>query len=386
MAGVHWCFFNSRGSGCWFLASALLDKHKHQPMDTPHRRMAQRLLWPRHRIQLMEMSMPLPGPRNSLTDIPGLLVGHAEDPAAQTGVTVIRTAGAWTAGVDIRGGGPGGRETAALEPQNMVGQLHALVFSGGSVFGLGAADAVAAALSAEGVGLQLHAGAPAIPIVPAAVLHDLANAGNKHWGLEPPYRRLGFSALNAAGKEIAEGRVGAGVGAMAGILPGGLGSASLDLGDGLIVAALAVANPIGSVYMPDGETFWAWPWEVDGEFGGHRPDFQQQVAEPIPELSRLDAMGRLQTGANTTLVVVACNARLTTAECTRLAIMAQDGIARAVRPAHLPFDGDTVFALACGAQEIASGPRRQVDVGRLGSAAADCVARAIARGVYRGKY
>ncbi|MFS2192464.1 P1 family peptidase, partial [Pseudomonas sp. Pseusp88] len=154
--------------------------------------------------------MPLPGPRNSLTDIPGLLVGHAEDTAAQTGVTVIRTAGAWTAGVDIRGGGPGGRETAALEPQNMVGQLHALVFSGGSVFGLGAADAVAAALSAEGVGLQLHAGAPAIPIVPAAVLHDLANAGNKQWGLEPPYRRLGFSALNAAGEEFAEGRVGAG--------------------------------------------------------------------------------------------------------------------------------------------------------------------------------
>lgn len=326
--------------------------------------------------------MPLPGPRNSLTDVPGLRVGHAVDPAARTGVTVMRTDGAWTAGVDVRGGGPGGRETAALEPQNMVGQLHALVFAGGSVFGLGAADAVAAALSVEGVGLHLRPKAPAIPIVPAAVLHDLANDGEKDWGLEPPYRRLGFEALAAAAEAFDQGRAGAGVGAMAGVLPGGLGSASLVLGDGLIVAALVVANPIGSVYMPDGRTFWSWPWEVEGEFGGHRPDVQQPVSEPIPELSRLDSMGRLQAGANTTLVAVACNARLTTAECTRLAIMAQDGIARAVRPAHLPFDGDTVFAMASGAQEIAEGPRRQVDVGRIGSAAADCVARAIARGVY----
>lgn len=326
--------------------------------------------------------MPLPGPRNALTDVPGLLVGHAVDPLARTGVTVIRTDSAWSAGVDVRGGGPGGRETAALEPQNMVGKLHALVFAGGSVFGLGAADGVAAALSAEGVGLRLHADSPAIPIVPAAVLHDLANEGNKQWGVEPPYRRLGFEALAAASQSFAQGRAGAGLGAMAGILPGGLGSASLALGDGLIVAALVVANPIGSVYMPDGQTFWSWPWEFEGEFGGHRPDALQPVCEPIPELSRLDSMGRLQTGANTTLVAVACNARLTTAECTRLAIMAQDGIARAVRPAHLPFDGDTVFAMASGALEIASGARRQVDVGRIGSAAADCVARAIARGVY----
>lgn len=326
--------------------------------------------------------MPLPGPRNSLTDIPGLLVGHATDKEVKSGVTVIRTDRAWTASVDVRGGGPGGRETASLEPQNMVGQLHALVFSGGSVFGLGAADAVAAALSVEGVGLHLHPDAPAIPIVPAAVLHDLANEGNKAWGLEPPYRRLGFEALAAAGEHFSQGSSGAGVGAMAGVLQGGLGSASLDLGGGLIVAALAVANPIGSVYMPDGETFWAWPWEIAGEFGGHRPGFDMDASEPIPELSRLDAMGRMQAGANTTLVVVACNAHLVTAECTRVAIMAQDGIARAVRPAHLPFDGDTVFAMCSGAVELSSGSRRQVDIGRIGSAAADCVARAIARGVH----
>ncbi|KAF1051592.1 MAG: putative aminopeptidase [Stenotrophomonas maltophilia] len=327
--------------------------------------------------------MPVPGPRNLITDVPGLLVGHTTDARVRSGVTVIRPAQVWAASVDIRGGGPGGRESAALEPENMVGQVHALVFAGGSVFGLGAADGVAAALSAEGVGLHLRAGAPAIPIVPSAVLHDLANGGDKAWGLEPPYRQLGIQALRAVGEDFALGAVGAGRGAMAGVLPGGLGSASLDLGDGLRVGALVVANPIGSVFMPDGETFWAWPWEQNGEFGGRPPRFGQDCSEPIPELSRLDGMGRLQAGANTTLAVVACNARLSTADCKRLAIMAQDGIARAVRPSHLPFDGDTLFALASGEVELSAGARRQVDLSRIGSAAADCVARAIARGVYQ---
>jgi len=326
--------------------------------------------------------MPRPGPRNLITDIPGLLVGHATDEQAHSGVTVLRPDGFWSASVDIRGGGPGGRESAALEPENMVGQLHALVFSGGSVFGLGAADGVSARLSAQDVGLHLKPGAPAIPIVPAAVLHDLANGGDKAWGLEPPYRQLGMRALAAAGADFELGAVGAGRGAMAGVLTGGLGSASLDLGDGLLVGALVVANPIGSVYMPDGETFWAWPWEQGTEFGGHRPAGKMDCSEPMPELSRLDSMGRLQAGANTTLAVVACNARLSTAECKRLAIMAQDGIARAVRPAHLPFDGDSLFALASGERELVDGQRRQVELSRIGSAAADCVARAIARGVY----
>ncbi|RSC26375.1 peptidase S58 family protein [Pseudomonas putida] len=329
--------------------------------------------------------MPRPGPRNLLTDIPGLLVGHALDERVATGVTVIRTERPWTASVDIRGGGPGGRETAALEPENMVGQLHALVFAGGSVFGLGAADGVAAALSAQGVGLHLKAGAPAIPIVPAAVLHDLANGGDKRWGMEPPYRRLGIEALGNCTADFALGAAGAGRGAMAGVLQGGLGSASLDLGDGVMVAALVVANPIGSVYMPDGETFWAWPWEIDGEAGGVRPRADQDCSDPMPELSRLDSMGRLQAGANTTLVVIASTARMSTAECKRVAIMGQDGIAMAVRPAHLPFDGDTVFALASGEVELSSGARRQVDVGRIGAAAASCVARAIARGVYEAR-
>jgi L-aminopeptidase/D-esterase-like protein len=301
-----------------------------------------------------------PGPRNLITDVPGLRVGNYTDEAVRSGVTVVRPDKAWRAGVDVRGGGPGGREIAALEPENMIGELHALVLSGGSVFGLAAADGVAAALSLEGVGVHVQPWTPSIPVVPAAVLHDLANHGDKDWGLEPPYRRWGVEALAAAGETFQLGTVGAGRGALAGTRPGGLGSASLRLGEGLVVGALVVANPVGSVYMDDGSTFWAWPWEIAGEFGDRRPLATASHRDPIPELSRLDSLGRLQAGANTTLAVVACNGELTTAECKRLAIMAQDGIARAIRPAHLPFDGDTVFALASGERVLPCGPRRPV--------------------------
>jgi L-aminopeptidase/D-esterase-like protein len=286
------------------------------------------------------------------------------------------------ASVDVRGGGPGTRETEALSPENVVGRVHAVVLAGGSVFGLGAADGVTAALSARGHGLHLKPGAPAIPLVPAAVLHDLANGGDKGWGLEPPYRRMGIAAEAAATREFALGRIGAGRGAMAGLIPGGIGSTSLDLGDGLIVGALVAANPIGSTLMPDGQTFWAWPFEIEGEFGGHHPQPQSAVVEPLPDQSRLAELGRAQAGANTTLAVIACNADLTSAECKRIGMMAHDGMARAVRPAHTPFDGDTIFALAGGQQNIGSGNARQVQIGRIGSAAADCLARAIARAVY----
>lgn len=323
-----------------------------------------------------------PGPRNLITDVPGLTVGHHTDERVRSGVTVLRPAHAWRAGVDVRGGGPGGREIAALEPENMIGELHALVLSGGSVFGLATADGVAAALSLQNVGVRVQPWTPAIPVVPAAVLHDLANHGDKDWGLEPPYRQWGIEALAAAREDFQLGAVGAGRGALAGTRPGGLGSASLDLGNGLIVGALVAVNPVGSVYMDDGQTFWAWPWEIDNEFGGQRPAPDLTHHDPIPDLSRLETLGRLQAGANTTLAVVACNAALSTAECKRLAIMAQDGIARAIRPAHLPFDGDTVFALASGERQLQDGPKRPVALSLLGSAAADCLARAIARGVY----
>ena len=258
------------------------------------------------------------------------------------------------------------------------------MLSGGSVFGLGAADGVAAALSSRGIGLQLGVGGTAIPIVPAAVLHDLANGGDKSWGLSPPYRELGMRALAAADAEFALGSVGAGRGAMAGNLKGGIGSSSVELGEGLIVGALVALNSVGSPMMPDGKTYWAWAFELGQEFGGGGPPKStMDLSDPAPEESRLAwALRRLQPGANTTLAVVACNADLSTAECKRVAMMAQDGIARAVRPAHTPFDGDTIFAVASGELQLNQELLRAAEIGRIGSAAADCLARAIARAVH----
>lgn len=329
--------------------------------------------------------MPKPGPLNLITDVPGLSVGHATDEKAGTGVTALVCDTSYPAAADVRGGGPGTRETHVLSPENLVGRADAVVLSGGSVFGLGAADGATSALSLKGKGLKIVDSGPTIPIVPAAVLHDLANPGDKNWGDAPPYRGLGVKAVDAAAREFALGSVGAGRGAMAGLVKGGIGSVSLDLGDGLIVGALAAANCVGSALLPDGETFYAWPYEIDGEFGGHRPADDFDLSDPFPDLSRLSAGGRIKAGANTTLAVVATSADLTTAECQRLAMMAQDGIARAVRPAHAPFDGDVAFALATGAAKIAAaeeGAVRPMTLARIGSAAADCLARAIARAVY----
>jgi L-aminopeptidase/D-esterase-like protein len=323
-----------------------------------------------------------PGPLNLISDVPGLSVGHATDESAATGVTTLLCDGFWRAGVDVRGGGPGVRESETLAAENLVGRAHAIVLAGGSVFGLGAADGVAALLSSRGTGLHLKAGSPPIPIVPSAVLYDLSNEGDKAWGIEPPYRRLGLESVDAAGQDFALGSIGAGRGAMAGMIKGGIGSTSLDLGEGLMVGALMAVNPVGSVLMPDGETFWAWPFEIAGEFGGARPNLTQTAVDPVPDSSRLGGQGRLQAGANTTLGVIATTADLSTAECKRVAMMAHDGLARAVRPAHMPFDGDTLFVLASGASSIGEGDDRNVEIARLGSAAADCVARAIARGVY----
>jgi L-aminopeptidase/D-esterase-like protein len=324
-----------------------------------------------------------PGPRNLITDIAGLKVGHATDESVRSGVTVLVCEPGWTAGVDVRGGGPGTRETDALAPENLVGRAHAVVLAGGSVFGLAAADGVAAALSSRGIGLQLRPRSAAIPIVPSAVLYDLANGGDKNWGLSPPYRGLGLRALEAADADFALGSVGAGRGAKAGMVKGGIGSCSVDLGDGLIVAALVALNSVGSPMMPDGRTHWAWAFELAGEFGGGGPPRgAMDLSDPAPEESRLRAIGRLQPGANTTLGVVASTADLSTAECKRVAMMAQDGIARAVRPAHTPFDGDTIFALASGALSLDGDALRAAQIGRIGSAAADCLARAIARAVH----
>jgi L-aminopeptidase/D-esterase-like protein len=330
--------------------------------------------------------VPRPGARNLITDVPGLTVGQATDERVRTGVTVVLCGSDWPAGVDVRGGGPGVRETEALAPENLVGRAHAIVLAGGSVFGLAAADGVVCALSARGVGLHLRAGSLAIPIVPGAVLHDLANGGDKDWGSTPPYRELGLRAAALAGADVVLGAIGAGRGAMAGLVRGGIGSTSLDLGDGLLVGALVAANSVGSVLMPDGKTYWAWPFELDQEFGGVAPpSAAMDTSDPVPDSSRLAEIGRLKAGLNTTIGVVATTADLTTAECKRVAMMAHDGIARAIRPAHTPFDGDTLFALASGAVTIGPQPARAAQLARIGSAAADCVTRAIARAVHHAR-
>jgi L-aminopeptidase/D-esterase-like protein len=319
-----------------------------------------------------------PGPLNRITDVPGVTVGHATDLAEGTGVTTLLLSTAWPTAVDVRGGGPGVRETETLAPENLVGRAHAIVLSGGSVFGLAAADGVAMALSDSGTGLQLRPGSIAIPIVPAAVLFDLGVRARR----SADYRELGERSVQAAVLEHALGSVGAGTGARAGLVKGGIGSASIDLGDGIVVGALVAVNSVGSALMPDGTSFWAWPFEIDGEFGGRVPHGPGAAIDPMPDLSRLNSLGRLTPGAATTLGIGAASAELTTAECKRVAIMAQDGIARAIRPVHTPFDGDVVFATAAGVALPSGGTDRAVAVARIGSAAADCLARAIARGVY----
>lgn len=326
---------------------------------------------------------PKPGPRNDLTDVAGLRVGHATDATARSGVTVVLCPGLTTAAVDCRGGAPATRETDAMAPDRLIGGAHAIVLSGGSVFGLAAADAVATRLSARGVGVSLRPGAPPAPLVPAASLYDLAAPGAKDWGGSPPYARLGAEALAAAegacGAAIALGAVGAGRGATAGRLKGGIGAASLDLGDGVTAAALVAVNSFGATVMPETGCFWAWPFEIEGEFGARRPPAD---APPAIDPAPADAKAP-QPGANTTVGVVATNAALSRPELQRLSMMAQDGLARALRPAHAPFDGDTLFALATAAAPLCpQDASRDLALTRLGTAAADCVARAIARGVH----
>jgi L-aminopeptidase/D-esterase-like protein len=309
-----------------------------------------------------------PGPLNLITDVDGLRVGNAADPRVRTGVTVILPEPAATAAVDVRGGAPGTRETNALDPTCLLDAVHAIVLAGGSAFGLDAAGAVMEWLAARGIGFAV--GPARVPLVPAAILFDLLNGGDKAG--PPPHRALAVAACESAETRFALGNTGAGYGAKAGALKGGLGSASAVTEKGLQVGALVAANPRGHVVMPDG-CFWAWPHEFDGEFGSRRP------GAPVPPeygLERLEA----RPAENTTIGVVATNAVLSQSEAQRIAIMAQDGYARAIRPVHTPFDGDTLFVLATGRHALPE-PRPSA-IARLGALAADTVARAIARGIY----
>ncbi|VAW12430.1 endo-type 6-aminohexanoate oligomer hydrolase [hydrothermal vent metagenome] len=319
------------------------------------------------------------GPKNLITDVEGLTVGNAQDMGALTGVTVVLADPPATAAVHIAGGAPGTRETDALAPESLVEAADAIVLSGGSVYGLDAASGVTAWLGARGRGFEIAGVATAAPIVPAAILFDLGNGGDKGWGETPPYSDLGKQAAAAASGDFCLGNAGAGLGATAGALKGGLGSASIATASGLTVGALVAANPVGSVVIPGTARLWAAPYEIDDEFGGHgwpEMPFPSVAADPF-EGSKLGAMS---AGANTTIAVIATNAKLTRTELRRVAIMAHDGLARAIRPVHTPFDGDTIFTLATGRRDLHGD--RPVLVAALGALAADTLARAVARAVH----
>ena len=312
--------------------------------------------------------------RNLITDVDGLLVGNAGDDALMTGVTVVLPEAPTVASVDVRGGAPGTRETDLLDPSARVDRIDAVVLSGGSAFGLDAAAGAMAWLAERGRGVAV--GDAVVPIVPAAILFDLRGGIARRWGDTPPYRALARRAVETAAQDFPLGNVGAGLGAKAGRLKGGLGSASAIAPTGETVGALVAANPWGSVVMPGSPCFWAWALEQDGELGGQpRPD------TATIDLADLSDCAPVRIDTNTTIAVVATDASLTKADCRRLAIMAQAGLARAIRPVHTLFDGDTVFALAT-ARRGAVDPAGLV---RLGALAADCLARAVARAVFEAR-
>jgi L-aminopeptidase/D-esterase-like protein len=309
---------------------------------------------------------------NTIADVAGVLVGHHErvGDGWATGTTVVLLPPGTTGAVDGRGGAPGTRETDLLVPENLVQQVDAICLSGGSAYGLAAADGVMRWLSERSRGLRVGAQEhEVVPIVPGAVLFDLPRGD---WGNRPD-ATFGYAACEAAGPSVTQGCVGAGTGAKVGSLKGGIGSASVVV-DGFTVGALAAVNASGEAVDLATGVPYAADHETDGEFAvtwPHRPAV-------LPEVS---------TDLNTTIGVVATDAALTKTECRRLAVAAQDGLARAVRPAHTMFDGDTVFAVATGAAPLVAadapfGPvARAAALDRLCTAAAEVFARAVVHGV-----
>jgi D-aminopeptidase len=315
-----------------------------------------------------------PGKRNLITDVKGLRVGHAQDPNIKTGSTVLVADRSFTASVHVMGGGPGTKETDLLAPDKTVQQVDALVLSGGSAFGLDACSGVMDGLRAAGRGFAV--GSMTIPIVPGAIIFDLINGGQKDW-TNNPYRALGRAAFDSAVEDFDIGTIGAGTGALAAMQKGGLGSASLVLPNGTVVGALVVVNPMGSVTLPGDRHFWAAPFEVGQEFGGAGGSAQSGnlMLEPSRKERAMQLYGA--ENANTTIAIVATDAPLTKIQCHRLAVTAHDGLARAIVPCHTPLDGDLVFAVSTGVGEV-----DMTELQVISSAAAVCLSRAIARGVF----
>ena len=313
--------------------------------------------------------------RNAITDVAGLRVGHADDHRIASGVTAVIFDEPAIASIAVSGGAPGLRDTELLQPGMSVERVDALVLAGGSAFGLDAPGGVQAVLRSRGRGFRVRNAT--VPIVPGAILFDLLNGGNKDWGETPVYWHLGRAAaeaasLDGAAFEVAAGSVGAGLGATTATAKGGIGTASAVTKTGYTVGALVAVNALGSATIGDGPHFWAAPYERDDEFGG--------LGWPAPWPSNALAV-RIKGAAEpaTTIGIVATDAALTKAECRRVAITAQDGLARALRPVHAAMDGDTLFAAATAR---AARVPDAADLVELGTLAADCIARAIARGVH----
>jgi L-aminopeptidase/D-esterase-like protein len=311
--------------------------------------------------------------KNLLTDIAGVRVGHAEDAKVASGTTAIIFDAPAVAAIDVRGGGPGTREGALLDLASTLERVDAIALSGGSAFGLDAGGGVQAWLAEQGRGFRVREAL--IPIVPGAILFDLLNGGDKAWGRFSPYRDLGYAAAVSAGTEFALGSVGAGLGATTATFKGGLGSASAITSSGIKVAAIVAVNAVGSVTVGDGPWFWAAPFEVNGEFGGHGlPDnFTDDMLK-----MRIKGGPAASERENTTIGVVVTDATLTKPQAKRLAMIAHTGFARAIYPVHAPTDGDVLFAAATCAKPI----EPVVGLTELGMVAANVVARAIARGVH----
>jgi len=302
-----------------------------------------------------------PGPLNALTDVPGLRVGHAQVEGGLSGTTVVLApADGAVAGVDVRGAAPGTRETDLLRPDTTVQRVHAIVLSGGSAYGLAAADGVMARLEAAGVGFPVPGGV--VPIVPAAVVFDLGRGGV--FGARPT-AATGAAAFDAATEgPVAQGVVGAGTGAVVGGRKGGIGTASAMLDDGVTVAALVVLNAVGSAIDPATGLPHGLRAGLDGEFGSVAPVTPAPPPAPVP-------------GTATTLAVVATDVTLDKAGASRLAMMGHDGLARAIVPIHTVMDGDTIFGLATTARPAPA----MKQLFALHAAAAEVVTRAVVHAV-----
>jgi L-aminopeptidase/D-esterase-like protein len=308
--------------------------------------------------------------RNLITDIPGLTIGNAHDAKLASGVTVALFDKPAVASVSVLGGASAGRDLGCLEPDATVERIDAIVLSGGSGYGLDAASGVQAWLRERGRGFKIRD--VIIPIVPQAICFDLLNGSDKEWGRYPPYRDLAFAACEDASRDFTLGSTGGGYGATTVDLKGGLGSASALTASGFTVGAVVVVNAVGSAVIGGGPHFWAGGLEEGDEFGGI--GIPQKITS---DQRRARWKGGPQPG--TTIALVATDAALTKPQAKRLAINANDGLARALRVTHAPFDGDTVFSAATGARKLSDPVNDFTDIC---ATAADCLARAIARGVY----